>query len=99
MARGISAFDVRRHSPINVTSVTNGDNCDHKPCIVNLIDHTVSSDTDSPRRASRKFGATDWAWIRGKSPNRGNDAGLGTTINSRKLLLGNAQNIDRIVHA
>ena len=86
-------------SSINVTSMTNTNDNNHEPCIMNFIDHAVYSDSDSPSRPPGKFNTSDVAWGRSERPNSGDDAGLGAAVNPGKLLLGNTQDSDRIVHA
>ena len=71
------------------------ENADH----IHLLDHSIVPDANPPRGASRELDAADGARAHGEAAYRGNDTGLRAAVNACKLLLRNAQDIDRIVHA
>jgi hypothetical protein len=86
-------------SSVHILPVPDCDHENQEPVIVYLVDHAVGSDPDAPGWATGEFLAAGGPGIDCEIPYCSNDALLLRSVDPSELLLGNSQDIDRVVHA
>jgi hypothetical protein len=70
----------------------------NKSIIINLVDHTIRTHSDPPSGSTGELLAAGRPRIRGEVSDSLNDARMLVAVDLCYLLLGSAENLDRIAH-